>query len=78
MTAQATDATRRLVERGLSDLSPRHRRVVEARRMRDVPVALSEVGRELGVSGERVRQLQIQAEDQLRSSCSEAVVQARA
>lgn len=70
---QETTAVRMLAERGLSALSPRLRKVIEARHLREEPVALSQLGRELGVSTERVRQLQIQAEKQLRSSCSEFI-----
>lgn len=56
----AIDGERRrsLVGRALDRLSPRERAVVEVRRLADDPVTLEQLGREMGVSKERVRQIE--------------------
>lgn len=59
------DHDRRLRLRWLSDalgeLSPRERTIIAERRLRDEGVTLEELGKELGVSKERVRQLEARA-----------------
>jgi RNA polymerase sigma-32 factor len=45
----------------LGALTERERRVFEARRLADQPLTLDELGRELSVSSERVRQIETQA-----------------
>ena len=52
----------------LQDLPPRERRIIERRLLLDAPVTLEELGRELGVSKERVRQLERRALEKLRES----------
>ncbi|MBU0725022.1 MAG: RNA polymerase factor sigma-32 [Alphaproteobacteria bacterium] len=52
----------------LSDLSPRERVIIERRRLVDDGATLEELGRELGVSKERVRQLESRAMNKLRVS----------
>jgi RNA polymerase sigma-32 factor len=50
----------------LGELSPRERVIISERRLRDEGVTLEELGRELGVSKERVRQLEARAMGKLR------------
>lgn len=57
----------------LDELSPRERRIIRERRLRDVSATLEELGRELGVSKERVRQLESRALLKLRASMSRRV-----
>ena len=57
----------------LDELSPRERRIIRERRLRDVSATLEELGRELGVSKERVRQLETRALLKLRASISRRV-----
>ena len=52
----------------LGELSPRERQIIAERRLRDEGVTLEELGRALGVSKERVRQLETRAMNKLRVS----------
>ena len=57
----------------LSELSPRERTIIAGRRLSDDGCTLEELGRELGVSKERVRQLEHRALQKLRQSISRHV-----
>ena len=59
--------SRWLVE-ALGELSPRERRIIDERRLREEGATLEELGRALGVSKERVRQLEHRALLKLRQS----------
>ena len=48
----------RALRSALDVLTPRERRVFEARRLREDPPSLEQLGRELAISGERVRQIE--------------------
>jgi RNA polymerase sigma-32 factor len=50
----------------LGQLSSREREVVEKRHLGEQPHTLSEIGRDLGVSRERIRQLELRARDKLK------------
>ena len=50
----------------LESLSDRERRIVKARMLADTPTTLEALGREMGVSKERVRQLEVRAKGKLR------------
>lgn len=50
----------------LAELGERERRIVEARMLSDEPCTLRELGKELGICRERVRQLETQARGKLR------------
>jgi len=52
----------------LGELSPRERTIIAQRRLRDDGATLEELGRELGVSKERVRQLEHRAMLKLKES----------
>jgi RNA polymerase sigma-32 factor len=69
--------TRALVKRRLTSafdgLTARERQIVVARHLNDERPSLNLLGERLGVSRERVRQLQIQAEHKLRSALVELV-----
>lgn len=64
--ADAERATRERVLGALGQLSSREREVVTKRHLDDQPHTLSEIGRDLGVSRERIRQLELRACDKLR------------
>jgi RNA polymerase sigma-32 factor len=61
----------------LSELSPRERTIIAGRRLSDDGCTLEELGRELGVSKERVRQLEHRALQKLRQSISRHVEKAQ-
>jgi len=64
--ADAERATRDRVRYALAQLPRRERQVLEERLLDEEPRTLSEIGRELGVSRERIRQLELRACDKLR------------
>ena len=63
---EVVDAVRGALGEALASLSARERRIVEARMMSDEPCTLEQLGREMGVSKERVRQLEARAREKLR------------
>jgi RNA polymerase sigma-32 factor len=56
------------VRSAMRRLDRRERRIVHARFLSDEPCTLEALGRELGVSKERVRQLEVRVKDKLRES----------
>lgn len=58
----------RWLAEALGELNPRERRIIAERRLRDEGATLEELGRALGVSKERVRQLEHRALSKLRNS----------
>jgi RNA polymerase sigma-32 factor len=70
---ETRDSVKVAVRRALHDLDPRERYIVEHRLMADAEDALSlaEIGRRLGVSRERARQLEERAKKKLRARISE-------
>lgn len=69
--AQARSALEARVQMALATLSPRDRIVAERRLLADDPVTLKELGEELGVSKERVRQLEERVKKQLRAALAD-------
>ena len=61
------------VRAAIAELDPRERLIVEARMMADDPeeLSLAELGRRLGVSRERARQLEVRAKEKLRRRLGE-------
>jgi len=59
----------------LGELSERERKIIASRRLRDESSTLEELGRELGVSKERVRQLESRAMNKLRVSMEKRVAE---
>jgi RNA polymerase sigma-32 factor len=55
------DNRRQALAHVLSMLNSRERRIFEARRLRDEPIALEELAEEFGISRERVRQIEVRA-----------------
>jgi RNA polymerase sigma-32 factor len=58
---QEFDNRRRALRDAFGVLNRRERRIFEARRLADEPLKLEELAEELGVSGERVRQIEVRA-----------------
>jgi RNA polymerase sigma-32 factor len=63
----------RWLAEALEELSPRERTIIDQRRLREDGATLEELGRELGVSKERVRQLEHRALMKLRECLSHRV-----
>lgn len=63
----------RWLAEALRELSPREQTIINKRRLTDEGATLEELGRELGVSKERVRQLESRALNKLRDSISRRV-----
>ena len=63
---------RRLLEEGLIVLNERERRILGARRLKDDPVTLEALGREYGISRERVRQIENRAFEKLQAAVRDA------
>ncbi len=68
-----TETRSRWLAEALDELSPREKRIIAERRLRDEAVTLEELGRELGVSKERVRQLEQRAMFKLKASIEKKV-----
>lgn len=70
IAAHADEVTgvRRALHGALARLSPRERLIVEMRMMTDEPRTLEQLGDEMGVSKERVRQLEERVREKLRAS----------
>jgi RNA polymerase sigma-32 factor len=68
---EVRDLARRSVGRAMGTLTDRERLIVEARMMSDEPATLQEIGQRLGVSKERVRQLEERARGKLREQLQE-------
>ncbi len=56
------------LNQALGELSDRERTIIEERRMKDDVVTLEDLGKQLGISKERVRQLEQRAMEKLKSS----------
>ena len=63
----------RWLAEAIGELSPREQVIIRQRRLRDEGATLEELGRELGVSKERVRQLEHRAMLKLRASMAKRV-----
>lgn len=65
------NATRaKWLNEALGELSPRERTIIQKRQMAESVVTLEDLGKQLGISKERVRQLEQRAMDKLKSSMS--------
>jgi RNA polymerase sigma-32 factor len=56
---------KKLFKKALSSLNPREWKILQARRLRDVPSTLEELSQEFGISRERVRQIEVRAVEKL-------------
>ena len=64
--SEAVHQVRAALQSAMESLTEREQRIVEARILSDEPQTLESLGRELGVSKERVRQLEVRARQKLR------------
>lgn len=70
VTLQSIDGERRVgwLRKALASLSPRERDIVQARRLNDDSATLEALGQRLGVSKERVRQIESRAIEKLKAA----------
>ncbi|MBV8754364.1 MAG: RNA polymerase sigma factor RpoH [Hyphomicrobiales bacterium] len=73
MESEEFDARRKALGEALSVLNPRERRIFEARRLAEEPLTLDQLADELGVSRERVRQIETRAFEKVRQRVIQAV-----
>jgi RNA polymerase sigma-32 factor len=64
--AEAVNHVRAALQSAMESLTDREQRIIEARILSDEPKTLESLGREMGVSKERVRQLEVRARQTLR------------
>jgi RNA polymerase sigma-32 factor len=64
---------RQALTQALSDLNDRERRIIEARRLVEDPIPLGVLADEFGVSGERVRQIEVLAFEKVRKAVQHRV-----
>ncbi len=71
VTRTQLEETRSAVRCAMRRLDKRERRIAQARFLSDEPCTLEQLGKELGVSKERVRQLEVRVRDKLKGALSE-------
>ena len=75
---EQSELAREGLKAGLKKLSPREKRVIERRYLSSPQGKLRELGDELGISKERVRQIEVQALKKLRGEVKTSVTQGNA
>lgn len=71
--SEETDNRRKVLGKALWALNKRERRVFEGRRLADEPITLAKLADELGVSRERVRQIELRAFDKVKKAVTDCV-----
>lgn len=76
--ADAEEASFRggLLARAVAELPDRERRIFTERRLSDDPMTLEDLGKEYGISRERVRQLEVRAFDRVQTAVRKAAMDA--
>jgi RNA polymerase sigma-32 factor len=72
---EQSELAREGLKKGLKKLTPREKRVIERRYLSTPQGKLRELGDELGISKERVRQIEVQALKKLRGEVETSVAQ---
>ena len=70
--AQERDHRHRLLARAMKGLNPRERDIITQRRLIDNPATLEDLSQRLGVSRERVRQIEVRAFEKLQQNIKRA------
>jgi RNA polymerase sigma-32 factor len=66
------DSRRSFLTKAIDTLTPRERRIFEARRLQDEPLTLEELSSEFGVSRERIRQIEVRAFEKVQKAVKKA------
>jgi RNA polymerase sigma-32 factor len=69
---QEMSSRRSYLTRAIETLSPREKRIFEARRLLDEPLTLEELSAEFGVSRERIRQIEVRAFEKVQTAVKKA------
>jgi len=72
---EATNARLDALKNALRVLNPRERRIFEARRLAENPITLAELAEEFGVSGERVRQIDVSSFEKVQKAVKNRVAE---
>jgi RNA polymerase sigma-32 factor len=78
MESEEFEARRQALSHALTVLNPRERRIFEARRLAEEPITLDDLADQLGISRERVRQLETRAFEKVRQRVIQVVDGGRA
>ena len=70
---EESDSRLDALKNALRVLNPRERRIFKARRLEEDPITLAELAEEFGVSGERVRQIEVSSFDKVRNAVKKRV-----
>jgi len=73
--AEETRNRRRLLDTALKSLTPRERRILSERRLRDDPITLEDLSQEYGISRERVRQIEVRAFEKLQRAMKNLAIE---
>lgn len=65
---ETSDLANEGIKNGFEELSPREQKVIESRYLKNPPEKLRELGEELGISKERVRQIEVHALKKLKGA----------
>jgi RNA polymerase sigma-32 factor len=74
---QEYERRRGLLERAMTTLSPRERKILVERRLKEDPATLEDLSAEFGVSRERVRQIEVRAFEKVQQAMRKSVADER-
>ncbi|HVZ01832.1 MAG TPA: RNA polymerase sigma factor RpoH [Dongiaceae bacterium] len=67
----------KLLDRAMTTLNPRERKILVERRLKDEPATLEDLSKEFGISRERVRQIEVRAFEKIQRSIRAAAIDER-
>ena len=67
----------KLLDRAMTTLNPRERRILVERRLKDEPATLEDLSKEFGISRERVRQIEVRAFEKIQRSIRNSAIEER-
>jgi len=67
----------KLLDRAMTTLNPRERKILVERRLKDEPATLEDLSKEFGISRERVRQIEVRAFEKIQRSIRGAAIEER-
>jgi RNA polymerase sigma-32 factor len=67
----------KLLDRAMTTLNPRERKILVERRLKDDPATLEDLSKEFGISRERVRQIEVRAFEKIQRSIRGSAIEER-